>query len=93
VRPLATSTTWNPVRPATGMKNKPATHITAILMPNSQGEHSDVISPSPTLLWPFSLSFPTSGLNFPFFLSPIPQPKDLEGYVTAVRTPESSSMW
>lgn len=31
VRPLATSTTWNPVRPATGMKNKPATHITAIL--------------------------------------------------------------
>lgn len=31
VRPLATSTTWNPVRPATGMKNKPATHITAIV--------------------------------------------------------------
>lgn len=31
VRPLATSTTWNPVRPATGMKNKPATHITTML--------------------------------------------------------------
>lgn len=47
VRPLATSTTWNPVRPATGMKNKPATHITAILKPNSQGEQSNMMSPSP----------------------------------------------
>lgn len=31
VRPLATSTTWKPVRPATGMKKSPATHITTIL--------------------------------------------------------------
>lgn len=31
VLPLATRTTWNPVSPATGTKNKPATHITAIL--------------------------------------------------------------
>lgn len=31
VLPLATSTMWKPVRPATGMKNRPATHITASL--------------------------------------------------------------
>ncbi len=31
VLPLATRTMWNPVSPATGTKNKPATHITAIL--------------------------------------------------------------
>lgn len=31
VLPLATSTMWKPVRPATGMKKRPATHITARL--------------------------------------------------------------
>ena len=31
VLPLATSTIWKPVSPATGMKNSPATHITARL--------------------------------------------------------------
>lgn len=31
VLPLATSTMWKPVRPATGMKKSPATHITPIL--------------------------------------------------------------
>lgn len=31
VLPLATRTKWNPVSPATGTRNKPATHITAIL--------------------------------------------------------------
>lgn len=31
VLPLATSTMWKPVRPATGMKKRPATHITASL--------------------------------------------------------------
>lgn len=31
VLPRATNTMWNPVRPATGTKNRPATHITAIL--------------------------------------------------------------
>lgn len=31
VLPRATKTMWNPVRPATGTKNKPATHMTTIL--------------------------------------------------------------
>lgn len=65
VRPLATSTTWNPVRPATGMKNKPATHITAILKPDNQGEQSNVISPSPArAVAIFPLTLTATGLNF-----------------------------
>lgn len=36
VLPRATNTMWNPVRPATGTKNRPATHITAILRGESQ---------------------------------------------------------
>lgn len=31
VRPRVTSTTWKPVRPTTGMKKRPATHMTAML--------------------------------------------------------------
>lgn len=31
VRPRVTSTTWKPVRPMTGMKKRPATHMTAML--------------------------------------------------------------
>lgn len=33
VRPRATRTIWKPVRPMTGIKNNPATHMTAILCP------------------------------------------------------------
>lgn len=32
VRPRATRTIWKPVRPMTGIKNNPATHMTAIVM-------------------------------------------------------------
>lgn len=39
VLPLATSTMWKPVRPATGMKNRPATHITARLRGNRVKEY------------------------------------------------------
>lgn len=75
VRPLATSTTWNPVRPATGMKNNPATHITTILPapakdePRPRGAHTAPKPPG---------------------LKPLPARR---GYVTAMRTPESSSTW
>lgn len=36
VLPRATNTMWNPVRPATGTKNRPATHITPILREQCQ---------------------------------------------------------
>ena len=58
VRPLATSTTWNPVRPATGMKNKPATHITAILKPAVKESRVPWSGPPRALLWPPSLGPP-----------------------------------
>lgn len=38
VLPLATRTTWKPVRPATGMKKSPATHMTAILIKSQGGK-------------------------------------------------------
>lgn len=40
VLPRDTNTMWNPVRPATGTKNRPATHITAILGTEDQGLHN-----------------------------------------------------
>lgn len=40
VLPRATNTMWNPVRPATGTKNRPATHITAILVEEGQGGYN-----------------------------------------------------
>lgn len=40
VLPLATKTMWKPVSPATGMKNRPATHMTASLRSHSQEDIS-----------------------------------------------------